>query len=247
MSRIAVQSSWRRHLPVVVAAGLLSVGAIAGPARAAVAQSLGPATLTDAPAHVTTRAATLRGSVTPGAATASYDFQFGLTFAYGISTSAASLGPSNLATTVSARVFGLRAGTIYHYRLVAASADGTSYGEDRTFITTPASPQRITVQVTPNGGSPPTYRYAVAGALILPPRVNSQDGCHGYVSVEVAHGRRPLVIQWAAINDQCRYRASVSVPAGGLRGRGTVAVRVRFLGSRVLAAQVAAPVIMAVG
>lgn len=269
MSWVRVRLSRRRRLPVV-AAGLLSAGAIAGaapaaagaiagapagasgeaagvPATAAGGQSLGPDALTDAPAHVTPSAATLRGSLIPGAATTSYEFQLGLSYTYGVSTVSASLAPSNLSTIVSAHVSDLRAGTIYHYRLVATSADGTSYGPDQTFLTPPAQPQRITVQVTPSDSLPPTYRYVVTGAMILPPGVSSEDGCDGYVSVEATRGRRPLVVEWATVDQQCRYRASVAVSADGPGDRRRFAIRVRFLGSRVLAAQVAAPVFVAVG
>jgi hypothetical protein len=253
-----LQTAARRRAPVALAAALALLAA--GPAQAAAIRALaagpttgspgqseltarlGPDAVTDGPAHVSTTAATLRGSLTPGAAAASYEFQLGTTTAYGIETTQASLGPSSVATAVSFRMPGLQAGTIYHYRLVASSADGTSYGQDQTFSTALPSPQRIAVAVTPVGAPQPPYQYTVAGEMILPPGVSSDDGCDGYVTVDVIHGRRPLVVQWATIDAQCRYRTSVTVPSGARGAHGRVAITVRFLGSRVLAARVSDPV-----
>ena len=58
------------------------------------------------------------------------------TTAYGLSTvmGATDVGP----LTVETRIAGLKPSTLYHYRLVAGNAAGTSYGADRTFRTAPA-------------------------------------------------------------------------------------------------------------
>ncbi len=80
--------------------------------------------------------ATLNGTVNPnGQATTEY-FQFGTTTAYGLQTTprAAGSGTTNVAVRFS--LTGLRSATTYHYRLVAVSPAGTSYGSDQTLTTT---------------------------------------------------------------------------------------------------------------
>ena len=68
----------------------------------------------------------------------SHWFQIGETTAYGLTTGAQS-APDG---AVSQAVGSLSPGTTYHYRLVAQSASGTSFGADQTFTTaTPLLPQ----------------------------------------------------------------------------------------------------------
>lgn len=84
--------------------------------------------------------ATLSGAVDRRAQPTTFRFEYGPTAAYGSATEAAQGdGP------VSAPVAALPAGTTIHYRVVAANADGTTRGEDRTFTTSvpsadPAAP-----------------------------------------------------------------------------------------------------------
>lgn len=48
----------------------------------------------------------------------------------------------------SENLTGLAVATEYHYRAYAINAEGVSYGEDKTFTTTPAGPTALTVTVT---------------------------------------------------------------------------------------------------
>ena len=63
-------------------------------------------------------------------------FQVGTTRSYGLATVTGhtDVGRSPSTTPDPAP----EPGTLYHYRLVATNAAGTSYGADRTFRTTPA-------------------------------------------------------------------------------------------------------------
>lgn len=98
-----------------------------------------PSAFTEAPTDVTTTGAKLHGVVNAEASASTYYFQYGKTVSYG---KEAPLGgakvpgytkPSNLVQSIS----GLLPATEYHYRVVAKSAGGTTYGADRTFSTAP--------------------------------------------------------------------------------------------------------------
>jgi streptogramin lyase len=100
-----------------------------------------PGVTTGAATGITTTAATLTGSVDPNAAATSYHFEYGLTTAYGSSTTVQDGGSGDEPVAVSAALSGLRPDTTYHFRLVATSPIGTTFGADATFTTvSPSAP-----------------------------------------------------------------------------------------------------------
>jgi sugar lactone lactonase YvrE len=90
--------------------------------------------------HSTTEA-TLQGEVNPDELPLTECFfEYGPTTAYGHSAAcepgAAALGEGNTPVAVKAQLANLTPGAVYHYRLVAANANGTnSESEDREFVT----------------------------------------------------------------------------------------------------------------
>jgi hypothetical protein len=83
--------------------------------------------------------ATLNGTVNPnGEATRDY-FQFGTSTSYGLQTTPAGAGSGTTTVAVTRSLTALRSATTYHYRLVAISPAGTSFGSDET-LTTAAAP-----------------------------------------------------------------------------------------------------------
>ena len=95
------------------------------------------ATTGDATSVLDTSAA-LGGAVAPRGLGSTYRFDFGTTDAYGSSTPAQVLAGATGEQPVAAALTGLTPSTLYHYRLVADSSDGTAVGADRTFTTTAA-------------------------------------------------------------------------------------------------------------
>jgi hypothetical protein len=91
--------------------------------------------VTGAATAITSRAATLNGTVNPGGAATTYRFSYGRTSSYGKATTVASLPAGTAAAPVSARITGLLPGRTYHYRLTATNSGGASNGADRTFRT----------------------------------------------------------------------------------------------------------------
>jgi PKD repeat protein len=111
-----------------------------------------PGVSTGAVGGVTSSGATASGAVAPGGSATSYLVEFGTSTAYGHSTPRASAGAGTGTVPVSVTLSGLRPHTVYHYRLVATNAGGTSVGGDRTFRTARAP------------GPAPRFSFALPGS-----------------------------------------------------------------------------------
>lgn len=111
-----------------------------GAACDAGAYEVTPPTATTGPASaIGTTSATVGATATANDGTATVQFEFGTSMAYGHETAVQSVG-GLVATPVTAGLTGLTPGTTYHYRVVAASADGTTNGSDRTFTAAAVTP-----------------------------------------------------------------------------------------------------------
>ena len=99
---------------------------------------------TGAASSVTTRGATLNGSVSPQGANTTYYFEYGRPGALDRRTPAKSAGASSGSVSVSAAVTGLAPGTTYAFRLVATNLVGTSDGARETLTTAAAAKPAVT-------------------------------------------------------------------------------------------------------
>jgi hypothetical protein len=84
--------------------------------------------------------ATLNGTVNPSGAAASVRFESGTTTAYDTTSPTQSISAANNAVPVSQAISGLLANTTYHFRIVATTTGGTSYGADQMFTTASSAP-----------------------------------------------------------------------------------------------------------
>jgi hypothetical protein len=116
-----------------VAVAVCAVAAVI-PGAAQAASS--PTVVTGAASSLANTSAVLNGSVNPNVAGTTYQFQYGLTNAYGLSTTSRSAGSGRTAKAVTGTAAGLLPGTVYHYRVVAINRDGGTLGADRAFRTT---------------------------------------------------------------------------------------------------------------
>ena len=101
-----------------------------------------PTVVTGSASSLRTGSAMLNATVNPeGQTVSACRFEYGASEAYGsVVQCAEAPGSGKTAAAVAAPIVGLKAGAGYHFRIVATSAAGTTYGEDRKF-TTPSGPQ----------------------------------------------------------------------------------------------------------
>jgi hypothetical protein len=93
-----------------------------------------PVVITNPATSVTSSSAWLNGTVNPHGLSTTVYFQYGRTTSYGNRTPNQTK-TGNTYQNVSANLWGLSAGTTYHFRIVGTNAVGTRYGTDRTFTT----------------------------------------------------------------------------------------------------------------
>ena len=99
-----------------------------------------PSVATNVATGVGAEAATLNGAVDPNELASTAHFQYGTSASYGQLAAAESVGGGDTIAPFSSTIGGLMPATTYHFRIVAESSAGTSYGVDQTFTTAPPVP-----------------------------------------------------------------------------------------------------------
>jgi hypothetical protein len=128
----------------VCVAVLAGAGILAGAAAAASSPAVVTRPALDlTPSRDGTARAILRGTVNPNGGTTTYYFQWGLTNGYSVTSAARPAGRGIKPVAVEAVVSGLTPGTVYHFRLVAASRFGSTIGADRAFKTSGHPPATV--------------------------------------------------------------------------------------------------------
>jgi hypothetical protein len=136
---------------------------------AACAAAVPPTVTTGTAANVSASGATLTASADGKGTSTNVSFQYGLTTQYGTNSTGMALTGAG---GVSIDVAGLSCGTLYHFRAVATSANGTATGTDGTFTTSacPATAPVITIQpkdVTVKSGQKATLSVQATGSGTL--------------------------------------------------------------------------------
>jgi hypothetical protein len=126
-----------------------------------------PIALTGDPGSIKTTSAVVKGTVNPDTVATTYHFDVGTTTAYEVSTAEKSAGSDTTTRSVSELLSSLAPGTVYHYRVVATSAGGTTLGADRTFTT--ATP--TTTTTTTAGGGTTATGPTFLGEIVLTPNI----------------------------------------------------------------------------
>jgi DNA-binding beta-propeller fold protein YncE len=95
-----------------------------------------PVLTTGAAQSVSQNAASISATIDTRGLATNYGFEIGTSTDYGPPTGLGAVGAGASEAVVTLGLTGLAPGTTYHYRVVASSIDGTTYGADETFTTT---------------------------------------------------------------------------------------------------------------
>jgi hypothetical protein len=98
--------------------------------------SSAPAATTDPPTGISSTGATLNATVNPNGFSTTYHFEYGTTLSYGtmVPVPAGNAGTGASDVPVSASITRLTPGATYHFRIDATNTNGTTTGDDRTFV-----------------------------------------------------------------------------------------------------------------
>ena len=173
----------------------------------------------------------LTGTVVPNGQSTGYYFQVGTSSAYTIKTATQHAGTSNSDVAVSAVVSNLSSARVYHYRLVAVSAGGRTYGHDATATTASAVSLKVSSQVITWGagatisGSVASGKSGVTVGVVSEPA--GQSTFTGLGTVTTTSGGA-----WSfAVHPTLRTLYEVAV-AGGYSPQIGIAVRPQVSASR---------------
>jgi hypothetical protein len=190
--------------------------------------------------------ATIDGTVNPNGLASTASFQYGTTAAYGLSTAGQSAGSSETTASVDASIAGLAPATTYHFRILAESSAGISYGADQTF-TTPAAPPPPPAPIAPTSTAAP----AISGTPIRGQALSVSQGTWSNVPTAFAYqwqscdGAGESCASLPGANEPTRdlsqadvgHRLRALVTASNLGGSGTAISAISpVIGSQVEAA-----------
>ncbi|MFL5901433.1 MAG: 6-bladed beta-propeller [Solirubrobacterales bacterium] len=122
-----------------------------------------PTANTNVASNLKTTSVTLNARINPEAFATNYWFEYGLTEIYGakVPLTPEPIGSGTSNVLVEQTVTGLSEGTKYHFRVVAKSAAGTSFGNDRTVKTCKPAPAATTEAATAIGSTQATLNGKV--------------------------------------------------------------------------------------
>jgi hypothetical protein len=157
-----------------------------------------PPTATTSPASsVQEIKATLNASVNPNGLDTHYYFEYGTTTSYGSYIPAPAgndAGAGTASLPESATVTNLLSGTTYHYRVVASSSAGTTYGADQTLTTEYEQSSSRWVDYDPATGETGVYYRNSSGAMAWWQWQPVKGWGSGVLGGAVASGTTPAVL-----------------------------------------------------
>lgn len=131
-----------------------------------------PVVSAEAASAVGETTATLNATVDPRGLDTHYSFEYGITSSYGTTVPATpeAIGSGAEGVKVNEAVKGLKPWVIYHYRIAATNAEGTTYGKDEEFTTqsewtleSPPSPKAASTSYLSDVSCPSTSACLAVG------------------------------------------------------------------------------------
>jgi hypothetical protein len=200
-----------------------------------------PAVATGPATGVSATAATVTGVVNPNGANTTYEFQFGLTTAYGMQTTGVILTAGTAPVPVSQTLTGLAPGTIFHYRIVALHGSTVaSPGLDQVFMTHPSVRPKAGIKARTKPGTDRTrpYSFTTSGS-VNPRNIPGVFGCNGQITVKYFSGRRRVGTFLIPLGGNCTFSGKNTfhkLPRHGrVKGQVHLTVQIRYGGNGYLA------------
>jgi hypothetical protein len=134
-----------------------------------------PAVESESFSDVGSSSATLSAQVNAGGSPTSYQFEYGTSVTYGSTTPMASLGSASTGVGVLAQLSELHPETLYHFRVLATNAFGSTAGPDATFTTLPVG----VLGVPDDRGYEMVSPIANADRNVFEPAVSNDNGLRG--------------------------------------------------------------------
>ena len=100
-----------------------------------IARAAAPTATTGPATAIGATTATVTGSVVPGGQATTWYVEYGTSTSYGSQTTKANAGSGTGSVNVTTNLASLKAGSTYHYRVVATNGTGTAHGGDAVFTT----------------------------------------------------------------------------------------------------------------
>ncbi len=186
--------------------------------------------------------ARVRGTVNPNGRATAYRFEYGLTSSYSSATAITSAGAGASVVDVSADLGPLAPSTTYHYRLVAASADGITATADAILSTLAAqagagasaapaqagAPSHIQVATAPPTATAAAAAVAKAAARCVVPSLRRRTLAGARKALARAHCALGKVTRRRHGRHRHTLRVATQNPAAGLIRRPGFAVGVRL-------------------
>ena len=187
-----------------------------------------PTATTGSAESVTTGSAAVTGTVNPGGDATTYQFEYGTSASYGLTTPAVDAGSGITDVAAKATLSSLTNNTTYHFRLVATNAAGVARGSDKTFKTSaPASAPSISSRAATAVTSLGATLQASVNARGLATNVRFEYGTstsYGTSTPDqaIGAGTSSVVVSAAIANlkpgTRYNYRAVATSAAGIARG-----------------------------
>jgi phosphodiesterase/alkaline phosphatase D-like protein len=200
-----------------------------------------PAVATGPATGVTSTSATVTGVVNPNGANTTYEFQFGLTTAYGMQTSAVILSAATAPIPVSQTLTGLAPRTVFHYRVVALHGSSVSSpGIDGVFMTHPTKRPKAGIKARTKPGTDRKRPYAFTTSGSINRRgIPGTFSCNGQLTVKYFSGRKRVGTFLIPLGGNCTFSGKNTfrkLPRQGrVNGKVHLTVQIHYSGNGYLA------------
>lgn len=207
------------------------------------------------PSDVLVTVATVSARVDPVGFATTYRFEYGPGTSYGASVPVpdGSIGSGTGYVTVTEQLTGLQPASIYHYRVIASSANGTTVGPDQSLATMPAAPppgsEHCTNEAARTGPSatlPDCRAYEQLTPTDKSSAVQDMDVSSTFSSPSV-DGERLALLTLVTLGPEPQLGGSFSVFTRTPAGWGLASVKPSGSGSTVYGHQILDPELSHVG